>query len=239
MKTIFDYINSNSFLATMIGIIIGWILNFISTMYFHKREEKQKRKEVTRLEKKKQFENKPELHIEKNNKSKDADIEIFLGTFKVEYNENKEYKIIYSENIKNKNNHDFKDVIIKNIGKSDIDYLDIVSTNKKEIILIDYSSLNNLVDNECVWYSYCYDKKIRVDEEIKIRIYFEKGKQQYNFFSSTLAFLFEDKNHNQWEQPFFYEKDNVYPPYLISYKDYKQKISADDAYDCFEQPWLW
>lgn len=44
MNTIFDYINTNSVLATMIGIILGWILNFFSTMYFHKREEKLKEK---------------------------------------------------------------------------------------------------------------------------------------------------------------------------------------------------
>lgn len=50
MKSVFDYINNNSFLTTLIGIIVGWILNFISTMYFSKKEEKQK-----------QFENKPEL----------------------------------------------------------------------------------------------------------------------------------------------------------------------------------
>jgi len=239
MKALFDYINDNSFLATIIGIIVGWILNFISTMYFHKKEVKQKIKENIRLEKQKQFENKPELYIEKDNMDKDVDIEIFLGTFEVRYNNNKEYKIIYSDSIKNKNNHDFKDIVIKNIGKSDIDCLDIVSNNKRGIILTDYSSLNSLVDDEYVWYSYCYDKKIRVGDQIKIRIYFEKGKQPCTLFSSTLAFLFEDQNHNYWAQPFFYEKDNVYSPYKISYKDFKQRVNADDAYDCFEQPWLW
>lgn len=44
MKSLFDYINSNSFLATLIGIVVGWILNFISTMYFNKKEEKKKLK---------------------------------------------------------------------------------------------------------------------------------------------------------------------------------------------------
>lgn len=237
MKAIFDYINNNSFLATIIGIFLGWILNFISTMYFYIREEQQKNKREAELEKKKQYKNRPELHIEQNDETKDIDISIFIGTFEVNYNQDEKYKITFSKNIKN--NHDYKDVIIKNIGKSAIECLDIVSTNKRSLILVDYDSLNNLVDSESVWYSYCYDKKILVGEKIKIRIYFEKDKQPYTLFSSTLAFLFEDQNHNYWEQPFFYEKDNVYSPYKISYKEFKQKINADDAYDCFEQPWLW
>lgn len=239
MKSLFDYINSNSFLATLIGIVVGWILNFISTMYFNKKEEKQRKKEIERHERQKQFENKPELFIENTTCKFNIDMEIFIGTFDVKYNEGKKYKIVYPKSIKNKDNHDYKDIVIKNIGKSDIDCLDIISTNKRGIILCDYELLDNLVDNESVWYSYCYDKKIRVDESVKIRVYFEKNRQPYTLLSSTLAFLFEDQNHNYWEQPFFYEKNNVYPPYAISYKELRQAVSPDDAYDCFEQPWLW
>ena len=110
---------------------------------------------------------------------------------------------------------------------------------KKGLILCDYNSLNDLVDNKLICYDYCYDKKIRVGESIKIRIYYEYNKQPHLMWSSTLAFLFEDQNHNYWEQPFFYEKDNVYAPYEISYKELKKAVTTDDAYECFEHPWLW
>lgn len=53
MKSLFDYINNNSFLATLIGIIVGWILNFISAMYFNKKKEKQRKKELEIKEKQK------------------------------------------------------------------------------------------------------------------------------------------------------------------------------------------
>ena len=239
MKSLFDYINNNSFLATLIGIIVGWILNFISTMYFNKKEEKQRKKELEIKEKQKQFENKPELIIENTINKSNIDMKIFIGTFNVKYDEEKNYKIVYPKDIKNKDNHHYKDIIIKNIGKSDVECLDIISTNKRSIILCDYKLLDDLVNYESVCYNYCYDRKIRVDESVKIRVYFEKNKQPYTPFSSTLAFLFEDQNHNYWEQPFFYEKNNIYAPYEISYKDFKQAISVDDAYDCFEKPWLW
>lgn len=53
MKSLFDYINNNSFLATLIGIIVDWILNFISAMYFNKKKEKQRKKELEIKEKQK------------------------------------------------------------------------------------------------------------------------------------------------------------------------------------------
>lgn len=239
MKTFFDYINTNSFLATIIGIIVGWLLNFLTTKYFRKEDKKEKIKDLNRKEKQEQFENKPELYIGEIKGHSNVDIEVFIGTFETKYDENKNYEIIYSKNIKNKKNHDYKDIVVKNIGKSDINCLDIISTNKRSIILTDYNALDTLVDNQSVWYSFCYDRKIRVDDEIRIRIYFEKGKQPYMLFSSTLAFLFEDQNHNNWEQPFFYEEEKLYPPHSISYKEYRQMVTTDDVYDCFEQPWLW
>ncbi len=239
LKDVFNYINKNSFLATLIGIIVGWILNFISTAYFNRKSENRKQKEKLENEKKKNFENKPELYIEKEDNNLDISMEIFITPFNIKYDENNNYEIIYPKGIKNKNKHDFKDVIIKNIGKSDIECLDIVSTNKKSIVLTDYSFLETLVDNKSVWYSCCYDRKIRVGDKIKIRIYFLKNNIPCMMFSSTLAFLFEDQNHIFWEQPYFYERDNIYSPHNISYKEFRNSANADDAYDCFENPSLW
>lgn len=92
MKLVFDYINNNSFLTTLIGIIVGWILNFISTMYFSKKEEKQRKKEYEKKEKQKQFENKPELVIENSIHKSNIDMEIFIGIFNVKYDEEKNIK---------------------------------------------------------------------------------------------------------------------------------------------------
>ena len=89
MKSLFDYINSNSFLATLIGIVVGWILNFISTMYFNKKEEKQRKKEIERQERQKQFENKPEFFIEHSTYKSNIDMKNFIGTFDVKYDKGK------------------------------------------------------------------------------------------------------------------------------------------------------
>ncbi|PWL69943.1 MAG: hypothetical protein DBY23_05955 [Bacillota bacterium] len=242
MKNIFDYINANSFLATLLGVIIGWLLNFISTLYFNSIEKKERRKEAMREEKKVATENKPVLCIERNSEKYNhipIDIEIFVGSFSVTYDNNKDYKIIYSKNIKNNKNFDYMDYILKNTGKSDINYLDIVSNDKKSIILVKYDSLSYIVDNHFVNYNYCFDKMLQKNEKIKIRIYFEKDHLPYLPISATLSILFEDSNHHLWEQPFFYEQEKLYPPHSISYKYYRESTTTDIAYQCFEQPWLW
>ena len=88
MKSLFDYINNNTFLATIIGIVLGWLLNFISTMYFHKKDKHEKQQELNRKEKQKHFENKPELYICKEDEQQNADIEIFLAPFQTKYDKN-------------------------------------------------------------------------------------------------------------------------------------------------------
>ena len=52
MKALFDYINNNTLLATIIGIVVGWLLSFVSTMYFHKKEKHEKQQELKRKENK-------------------------------------------------------------------------------------------------------------------------------------------------------------------------------------------
>lgn len=221
-----------------IEIILEWILNFFTTFFFNKYDKCKKRKELIQKEKQLKFENKPELYVCKEIKRKKVDIEIFLAPFKVERHRN-DYDIVYSEKLKNKVNYEYKDIIVENIGKSDINFLDIISTNKKSLSLISYNSLDTLLDYKGVFYNYCYDRKIRVGDRIKIRIYFEKDSQPFLLFGATLALIFEDQYHNMWEQPFFYDKENLYVPHSITYKEYRQSISIDDAYDCFEHPWLW
>lgn len=215
-------------IMSLLGVVIGWKLNEHSLEKSERRKEKQKR-----------FENKPELYIEKEDKDTEVNLEVFIGPFNIKYDENKKYEIVFPKSIKNKKHHEYKDIVLKNIGKTDIDCLHIVSSDKRGTILLEYSSLNTFIKKKAVCYCAWYDKKIRVGETIKIRIYYLKNNMPILPFSSTLAFIFEDQNRDIWEQPYFYERDNVYAPYLITYNDMVKKINTDDAYDCFKNPRLW
>lgn len=242
MKEIFDYISNNSFLTTIIGVVVGGLISFFTSVYVSSKERKERKKEEENKEKMRQFENKAELKIEEvlehsNNK---ADIEVFLLPFKVGYTGGfKNYKFIYPEGIKNKELHKYKEFHIKNIGNSDINQLDICATFKNHNILVDYKELDFIIDNGLVNYNLCYDRKIMKNDSLIIRIYYLEGNKIVHSFSCTLAILYKDSFNNLYEQAFWYEKDNLYEPRKISYKEYIETISSDIAYKCFENPWMW
>ena len=193
-------------------------------------------------EKKEQYSRKPELRIVESLSKKNSkpDIEVFLAPFQVEYNStNKTYKIIYPKHLLNKKKHRYKDYCFKNVGDSAINRLDICATFKNHNILVEYSFLDYIVNNNTVEYSFCYDRKIRKDDEIVIRVYFLENNQMCHPFSCTLAILYEDEFKNLWEQAFWYEKDNVYEPRTVTAKEYRSYITFEDALACIEQPWLW
>lgn len=242
MKAVFDYINSNSFLTTIIGVIIGAIITSFTTIYVSSKDRKERKKEELLKEKRRQYENKAELKIisvNDNNNNK-PDMEVFLAPFKVDYSNGfKNFQIVYPKDIKDRTKHKYKEFIIKNVGKSDINELDICATFKNHNVLVNYESLDTMVDEKVVDYNSCYDRKIMKGETIVIRVYYLNGLQVCHPISCTLAILFKDSFNNSYEQPFWYEKDNLYPPRPIDYKEYHTYITSDDAYYCFEHPYMW
>lgn len=103
MKEIFDYINSNSFLTTIIGVIVGSIITSFTTIYVSSKDRKERKKEELAKEKRRQYENKAELKIISVNDNSDnkPDIEVFLTPFKVDYkNGFKNFEIVYPKDIK-------------------------------------------------------------------------------------------------------------------------------------------
>ena len=130
MKSVGKFLIESEGIMSLLGVLLGWKLNNISNEKLELKKEKQK-----------QFENKPELYIEKEDKDLDVSLEVFVGTFNVKYDENENYEIVYPKDICNKKKHEYKDVVIKNIGKSDIECLDIASSDKRRVILTNYDSL--------------------------------------------------------------------------------------------------
>lgn len=242
MKEIFDYINNNSFLTTIIGVIVGGLITSLTSIYTNNKNIKERKKEEYNKEMKRQHENKAELKLIENleNSNLVPNIEVFFAPFEVKYKGSyKDYEMIYPDNITNKENHKYKDYCLKNIGNSDINQLDICATFKNHNILVDYKLLNHVVEEKFVEYNYCYDRKILKGEHIVLRIYYLDGYQMCHPFSCSIAILFKDSFNNLWEQPFWYEKNNIYEPNYISSKQYHSYVTMNDAMDCFEKPWLW
>lgn len=237
MKDIFNYINSNAVVASLITLGITTIIQII----FRKNDRKYNEKRENKKERKQQFLNKAELHIEdkKWDSKEKPDICLFMTDFKVSINDKKDVEFHYSKDVLKKDKYKHLKFYIKNIGNADINQLDICATAQKNTMLCDIESIKYIVDSKFVNYSYCYDRKILKNDIILIDIaYLEDGKI-CNTFSSELALLFRDSYGNLYEQPFFIQQRNLYEPHTISNKDYRIYTLTDTAIECFKKPWMW
>ncbi len=233
MKAILNFINDNA--------IIVLVINIITQIIFRKNDRKYNEKWENKKERKQQFLNKAELHIEnKTWDSKDKpDICLFMTDFKTSINDKKDVEFHYSKDVLKKDKYKHLRFYIKNIGNADINQLDVCATAQKNTMLCDIESIKYIVDSKFVNYSYCYDRKILKNDIILIDIAYLEDSIISNTFSCELALLFRDSYGNLYEQPFFIQQRNLYEPSAISNKDYRSYTLPDTALECFKNPWMW
>lgn len=237
MKDIFNFINNNAVVASLITLGITTIIQVI----FRKSDRKYNEKQENKKERKQQFLNKAELHIEdkKWDSKEKPDICLFMTDFKVSINDKKDVEFHFSNDVLKKDKYKHLKFYIKNIGNADINQLDICATAQKNTMLCDIESIKYIVDSKFVNYSYCYDRKILKNDIILIDIAYLEDSKICNTFSSELALLFRDSYGNLYEQPFFIQQRNLYEPHIISNKDYRIYTLPDTALECFKKPWMW
>ena len=237
MKDIFNFINNNAIVASLITLGITTIIQII----FRKSDRKYSEKQDNKKERKQQFLNKAELHIEdkKWDSKEKPDICLFMTDFKTSINNKKDLEFHYSKDVLKKDKYKHLRFYIKNIGNADINQLDVCATAQKNTMLCDIESIKYIVDSKIVNYSYCYDKKILKNDIILIDISYLENSKIGNTFSGELALLFRDSYGNLYEQPFFIQQRNLYEPHTISNNDYRIYTLPDTALECFKKPWLW
>lgn len=237
MNDIFNYINNNAIVASLITLSISTIINIIFRRNDRKHEDKKENKKNRREE----FINKAKLHIEskKWDSKEEPDIKVFLTDFKVDSNDNNNIEFSYREYVLNKKKYKHIQFYLKNVGNADISYLDICATNMKHNMLCGVDSVELLVKDKFINYNYLYDREILKEDVILLDIAYLEDSNICNSFSSELAILFKDSYGNLYEQPFFIKRRNLYEPFPISSEDYRLKTTVDKALECFENPWMW
>ena len=237
MKEIFDFINNNAIVASLITLFITTIIQIV----FRKSDRRYSEKQESKKERKQQFLNKAEFHIEEKqwDSKEEPDICLFITDFKASINDKKDVEFHYSKDILKKEKYKHLRFYIKNIGNADVNQLDICATAQKNTMLCNIAEVKFLVDNKLVNYSICYDRKILKNDIILIDITYLDNSKICNMFSGELALIFRDSYNNLYEQPLFIQQRNLYEPHTISYQEYKIYTMPDTALECFKKPWLW
>ena len=238
MKNIFNFINNNAIVASLITLAITTTIQII----FRRNDRKYNERIENAKERKKQFENKAELMID-NFMEDDGTIPhiyLIMSDFEVKVVNNKdEVEFYYPKDILDNNKYKHLIFYMKNIGNADINQLDICVTSQKRTMLCNIEEIDVFVKNRLVNYSYCFDRKIMKNKSIMIDIAYLKDSKICNLLGSELALLFRDSYGNLYEQAFFIQRKNLYSPRPISEEEFNLYTLTNTAIECFKNPWMW
>lgn len=235
-------------IAALSGAVIGGIVNLLLEIRREHRQDKKEKKKELEKNKKESYENRPELEIVdyKNYTNrpgyrikKQFDINIFLTKIKNVSVEGDLVNIHYNKELFEQDNWCCVIYMFKNIGKTDIRCINPICTYQKDTILCNVDSAEMIAEYGMLSYSSYYDKKVRVGEEVTMKVCYHKDCIVTGNFSAIMDMGFEDSKGRHWLQPLFAPHDKIYDAYGVSCKAYEDNLRADSAYECFVKPWLW
>jgi|LGOV01.1.fsa_nt_gb hypothetical protein len=228
----------------VIGAIISGTIAVLGTMYGVNKHIDYQR-EIDRLEmeaekEKKEFErykSRPKFEINKVElRGKSPDVELFNAPIEIYGKYNGVYWCLYDDRIMEKENHSYIDYEIKNIGENDALYSYIAVNNKKGSCLFEYKDLEMMFNDSLMNYSYSYDRAIKSQEKLVVRIYSHDEMTPVTFMSALLSVACEDEYENKWVQAFFYPDDNLYNSRKQPSDQFKSLISDDDMFNRMDDP---
>ena len=235
---------TTAIISSIFGAISGGIVNWI----LEKRKERREDKKEKEKENKKVYENRPGLDIVEYKDyierpgygiKKECDINIFLAKIaNVVIDEDIVKAEFYDEHF---NQEEWCCVIytFRNMGKTDIQCINPVCNSKKDTILYDASQVKEFSAYGLINYSVWFEKKLRVGETFTMKVCFHKSCVITGMFSALMSMVLQDDNGRYWSQPIFVPNEKIYNSNRISHKEYRERILANSAIECFRKPWLW
>lgn len=236
----------NEILVAIPSAIIGGFI----TLIFERRKERRQDKKELEAKKEELHRNRPELSIIEMKDyfsrpgvcitSQPCDLEAFIAPFKKVEIADGDVSAIYDESYLDKKSWACRIYVIKNVGKSAIYSLSLISNYKKDTCIFEVEALDKLtIEDGYINYYVSLDKRIAPDETFTLKLCYPKDKVVSGFMSAIFSFGLCDDNEHYWEQPFFAPGDKLYVSQMISYREYRDQILPDSAIECFKKPYLW
>lgn len=127
---------------------------------------------------------------------------------------------------------------LKNVGKTDISSLDIISMHKTDICIFASTVAKKFLSEGIINYSICYDKRIRVSESVTLKVCYHKERIPYGMATANMALGLRDSNGNLWQQPLFAPRNKLYDSYIVKQAEYVRDLKIDETTKCFQKPYL-
>lgn len=235
----------SAILSGVVTLIINITIFLLKEKSTNKRERKIQRKEI--------FINRPEIDIiefkdytsrTRYGINQKCDIELFVAPIEnIKVDGNDKYSAVYAyyntKELLDKYNWCCAIYTFENKGKTDISTLYIICNFKENTCIFSLSHINESMENNFLNYSYCYDRKIRINEKIVVKLCYHKSYICGGIFSAIMSIGMVDENGCCWIQPWFSPNDKVYDSRRVTYRNFVDEIRKDTAEECFRRPYLW
>lgn len=223
-------------ICAFISAIVSGIVSIITTVLVERHKEKRILLKEKREARRDAFFKRPEMEIIEHKNylsrqgygiSKQCDIELFIAS--PEQIVNQEEKTVYLKY----RQEDFDRsrwccviYTLKNVGKTGISALDIISNRIHHVCVIPIHLFSEDRNNPSIDTSFCYDKKIREEGTITLKLCFNSDHIIRNGMSASLSIGMEDTNGCCWLQPLWAPENKVYDSYSVSKKEFLEKLDG-------------
>ena len=218
-------------ICAIVSAIISSLITAFVSISIQKRKEEREDKINKKREQQTIFKQRPEFSIEEYKNYLDrpgygikqkCDIGVFISFI---INKTKEglVSLNYKEDDFIKENWCCVIYKLKNSGKTDIKFVDIVSNHKKVIAVFNSEKVEDCLNKGYINYSEPLDRIVKVDEEIVVKICFNKDRVLHNLLSANLCLGMIDENDHYWMQPLFVPDKKIYNSYQVSRKEYIER----------------
>lgn len=216
-----DFWNSN-IVATLVGGLIAIIASSITY--------RMQRKDAERKEIHENFKNKAELSINewfKVNGDNVKEIYAIPCPYTAKLNDNglvdTEIPKLYS----NKGKLKREIIYLENIGKSDINELEIAIADPKNAAILNAETAKDFIENSYISYGVKLDRKIRIGEALELNIYYDEKTPIDDIASASIEIYYRDSINNVCAQPLFVKERKIYEPRLVDYSEWREQVSVD------------
>lgn len=172
--------------------------------------------------------------------SQPCDMEIYVTSIK---NVNVKEGIVFAEyddSILDKKSWVYSEYTLKNVGKTVVYEIDIISNFKRDTCIFDVETIDEItIKTGMLNYSELLDKRIAPNESFTLKLCYNKDNIVTGSISAIFEIIMRDDDGIYWAQPFFAPEDKLYESRKISYQEYRNAILPDKAIECFQKPYLW
>lgn len=220
-----DFLNNNV-VSTIIGAIVGSIITIIAGDISYRRQ----RKDAEKKEIRENFKNKAELSVNecfRVDGDNVREICVIPCPYKAKLNKDGFIDTEISKVYSNKQKLKHGIIYLENIGKSDINELEVAIANPKNCAILNAETAGDFISNGLISYGVMLDRKIRVGEAVELIIYYDEKAPISDTISASIEIYYRDSINNVCAQPLFVKERKIYEPRPIEYSEWREQVSVE------------